>query len=146
MSDDVVETRVRLVDVTASPDALGSMLLGWVTVLLALSALGFYPMGGMVLLTVFFSGFGFLLVAYIGWKRGEAFTLFAFGAVAVFVWSFSGFSLAPGTGIVPPPTGAEVGAFLVVFSTFVAIFALITMKMPCRLLSVTIFAAALLFF
>ncbi|MBI0584635.1 MAG: acetate uptake transporter [Methanomassiliicoccus sp.] len=146
MEENVVETRVRLVDATASPDALGSMLLGWVTVLLALTAFGVVPMGGMVLLTVFFSGFGFLLVSYIGYKRGEMFTLFAFGAIAVFVWSFSSFSLLPGTGIIGPPSANEVAAFLFVFASFVAVLGIITLKMPCRLLTITILSASLLFF
>jgi succinate-acetate transporter protein len=146
MTENVVETRVRLVDATASPDALGSMLLGWVTVLLALTAFEVVPLGGMVLSTVFFSGFGFFLVAYIGYKRGEMFTLFAFGAIAVFVWSFAGFSILPGAGIVAAPTPNEVAAFLMVFSVFIAVLGLITLKMPCRLLTITIFSASLLFF
>ncbi|NLT36691.1 MAG: acetate uptake transporter [Methanomassiliicoccus sp.] len=146
MVENVVETNVRLVDTTASPDALGSMLLGWVTVLLALTAFNVVPMGGMVLLTVFFSGFGFLFVSFIGYRRGEMFTLFAFGAIAVFVWAFSSFSLLPGTGIIPAPTASEVAAFLMVFASFVGVLGFITLKMPCRLLSITIFSASLLFF
>lgn len=143
---DVVETKVRVVDATASPDALGSMLLGWVTVLLALTAFKVIPLGGMVLSTVFFSGFGFFLVAYIGFRRGEMFTLFTFGAIAIFVWSFAGFSILPGMGIVPAPTPNEVAAFLMVFSAFIAVLGIITLKMPCRLLTITIFSASLLFF
>jgi hypothetical protein len=121
------------------------MLLGWVTILLALSALNVYPVGGMVLATIFFSGFGFMLVAYIGYKRGEPFTLFAFGAIAVFVWSFSGFHILPAMGLTAATTANEVAAFMIVFALFIAVLAVITMKMPCRLLTITIFSAAILF-
>ena len=103
-------------------------------------------MGGMVLSTIFFSGFGFMLVAFAGFKRGELFSLFAFGAIAIFVWSFAGFNLMPALGLAAAPTPNEIAGFMIVFATFIGILSVITLKMPCRLLTYTILSAAILFF
>jgi succinate-acetate transporter protein len=142
----VVETRIIVKDMTASPEALGAMLLGWLAILLSLSTLKIYALSGMVLATIFFAGFGFLLVAYMGWKKGSLFTLFAFGAIAVFAWSFASLMIMPRMGLSEPPTVNELASFMIVFASLVGVLAIITLKMPCRLLSITIFFASILFF
>jgi succinate-acetate transporter protein len=142
----VVETRVVVKDMTASPEALGAMLLGWLAILLSLSSLKVYALSGMVLAMVFFAGFGFLLVAYMGWKKGSLFTLFAFGAIAIFAWSFAALMIMPRIGLSEPPTVNELASFMIIFASLVGVLALITLKMPCRLLTITIFFASILFF
>jgi uncharacterized protein len=146
MTDEkVVETRVRIVDSTASPEALGAMLLGWLAILLSLSSLKVYPLGGMVLAMVFFAGFGFMLVAYMGWKRGELFTLFAFGAIGVFSWAFSALMIMPRMGLSNAPTVNELCVFMIMFAIIVAALGVITLRHPCWLLTITIFFASVLF-
>lgn len=142
----VVETRVMIKDMTASPEALGAMLLGWLAILLSLSTLEVYPLSGMVLATIFFAGFGFLIVAYMGWKKGSLFTLFAFGAIAVFAWSFAASMIMPRVGLSEPPTVNELSSFMIIFASLVGVLAMITLKMACRLLSITILCASILFF
>ena len=142
----VVETRVVVKDTTASPEALGAMLLGWLAILLSLSSLKVYELSGMVLAMVFFAGFGFLLVAYMGWKKGSLFTLFAFGAIAIFAWSFAAVMVMPRVGLSEPPTVNELASFMIIFASLVGVLSLITLKMPCRLLTITIFFASILFF
>ncbi len=121
------------------------MLLGWLAILLSLSILKVYALSGMVLSMVFFAGFGFFLVAYMGWKRGALFTLFAFGAIAIFCWSFAALMIMPALGMAAPPTVSELAALLITFGLLVGVLALITMKMPARLLPLTIFFASILF-
>lgn len=145
MDEKVVDTRVRIVEATASPEALGATLLGWLAVLLSLSSLKVYPLGGMVLAMVFFAGFGFMLVAYMGWKRGELFTLFAFGAIGVFAWAFSALMLMPRIGLSDMPTANELGAFMIMFAIIVFALGVITLRHPCRLLTITIFFASVMF-
>lgn len=145
IDEKVVDTRVRIVETTASPEALGATLLGWLAVLLSLSSLQVYPLGGMVLAMVFFAGFGFILVAYMGWKRGELFTLFAFGAIGVFAWAFSALMTMPRMGLSDMPTVNELGAFMIMFAIIVAALGVITLKHPCRLLTITIFFASVMF-
>jgi succinate-acetate transporter protein len=145
MDEKVVDTRVRIVEATASPEALGATLLGWLAVLLSLSSLKVYPLGGMVLAMVFFAGFGFMLVAYMGWKRGELFTLFAFGAIGVFAWAFSALMVMPRMGLSDVPTVNELSAFMIMFAIIVAALGVITLRHPCRLLTITIFFASILF-
>lgn len=142
----VIETRVVVKDMTASPEALGAMLLGWLAILLSLSSLKVFALSGMVLAMVFFAGFGFLLVAYMGWKKGSLFTLFAFGAIAIFSWSFAALMIMPRVGLSEPPTVNELASFMIIFASLVGVLALITVKMPCRLLTVTVFFASILFF
>ena len=142
----VVETRVVVKDTTASPEALGAMLLGWLAILLSLSSLKVYELSGMVLSMVFFAGFGFILVAYMGWKKGSLFTLFAFGAIAIFAWSFASIMIMPRVGLSEPPTVNELASFMIIFASLVGVLSLITLKMPCRLLTITIFFASILFF
>lgn len=145
IDEKVVETRVRIVETTAGPEALGALLLGWLAVLLSLSSLQIYPLGGMVLAMVFFSGFGFILVAYMGWKRGELFTFFAFGAIGVFAWAFSALMTMPRVGLSDMPTANELGTFMLMFAIIVASLGAITLKHPCRLLTITIFFASVMF-
>lgn len=67
MNDEkVVETRFRIVETTASPEALGVIPLSWLAVTLSLSSLQAFPLREMVLAMVFFAGLGFILVAYMG--------------------------------------------------------------------------------
>ena len=122
------------------------MLLGWLAILLSLSSLKVYELSGMVLAMVFFAGFGFLLVAYMGWKKGSLFTLFAFGAIAIFAWSFAAVMVMPRVGLSEPPTVNELASFMIIFASLVGVLSLITLKMPCRLLTITIFFASILFF
>jgi succinate-acetate transporter protein len=139
------ERKVELVDKTADSLPLAAALLGWLTIVFAFAGLGYYPVSGMVLSVVFFCGIGFLIVALTSWKKGFGFGLFAFGMITVFAWSFVGINILPATGLVSPPTSAEVGTFMVSFALFVATLCLITTFFPVRLLTIIIGLASIMF-
>jgi succinate-acetate transporter protein len=82
----------------------------------------------------------------MGWKKGSLFTLVAFGAIAIFSWSFAALMIMPRVGLSEPPTVNELASFMIIFASLVGVLSLITLKMPCRLLTITIFFASILFF
>jgi succinate-acetate transporter protein len=139
------ERKIEITDRTAESLSLGAVLLGWMTIIFAFALLKVYPMAGMVLSVVFFCGFGFLIVALTSWKKGNEFGLFAFGMIAVFAWSFVALNILPATGLVSPPTSAEVATFMISFALFVAMFCIITTFFPVRLLTIVIGLASLMF-
>jgi succinate-acetate transporter protein len=136
---------IKIVDCTAAPESMGMFLLGWIVLLFALMNLKMFAMGTMLIMTVFFTGFGFLLVAWMGWKKGEIFFLWAFMPVAVFTWTFSIFMLLAQLGL-KGITGSEMGWFFVIFALFVVLYGIITLHAPSRLFPLLMFTAALLFF
>lgn len=146
MAEGVPETRVKLVDCTCNPGALGLMLLGWIVVLFAFAHLGFYPMSTMVLVTVFFTGFGFLLCTYIGFKRGELFLFYVFGPVSVFTLGFPMMNFLAKAGIMPAPTPDEIGFFFCIFALWIVALAFVTLRTPVRSETIAFFMAGILFF
>ena len=136
---------VKLLDTTCGPESMGLFTLGWLVLLFALMNLRMFPMGSMLLLTVFFSGFGFIMVAYIGWKKNEMFFVWGFTLVAVFVWAFSTMVLLAQFGV-KAVSGNELGWFFVIFSAFIVLMGIIATHSPSLLMPLDMFSAALLFF
>ena len=139
------EKKVDLMDRTAETLSLGSGLLGWMTIVFAFSSLGYYPMGGMVMLVVLFCGLGFFMVSLTCWKKGNEFGAFTFGMITVFAFSFAAFNLLPGTGMIAPPTPTELGTFMTSFALIIGAICLVTMLMPVRLLTIVIGLASVMF-
>jgi len=132
-------------DTTCGPESMGLFTLGWLVLLFALMNLKMFPMGSMLLMTVFFSGFGFILVAYMGWKKNEMFFVWGFVLVAVFVWTFSTIVMFAQLGL-KPVSGIELGWFFVIFSGFIVLMGIIATHSPSLLMPLDMFSAALLFF
>jgi len=139
------EKKVDVSDRTAETLSLGSGLLGWMTIVFAFSSLGYYPMGGMVLSVVLFSGIGFFAVSLTCWKKGNEFGALTFGLITVFAFSFATFNLLPGTGMMALPTPDELGTFMTSFALVLAVICLVTMIMPVRLLTIIIGLASIMF-
>lgn len=80
----------------ANPAPLGLLGYGMSTVLLSLSNAGLYDVGPMVLsMAVFFGGVAQMIVAVLAFRRGETFTVTAFGGYA-FLWLTFAFLLLGG--------------------------------------------------
>lgn len=139
------ERKIEITDRTAESLSLGSALLGWMTIIFAFALLEIYPIGDMVVSVVFFCGFGFLMVAMTSWKKGNEFGVYSFGMIAIFCWAFAALNILPATGLVSPPTSAEVATFMITFALFVAMFCLMTTFFPVRLLTIVIGLASLMF-
>lgn len=146
MAEGVPETRVKIVDYTCNPGALGMMLLGWIVVLFALAHLEVFPLSTMTLVTMFFTGFGFLMCSYIGFKRGELFLFYVFGSVSVFTFGFPMMTFLAKAGIMPAPTPDEIGYFFIIFALWIVALAFVTLRTPVRSESIAFFLAGILFF
>lgn len=130
----------------ANPAPLGLLGFGMSTVLLSLSNAGLYDVGPMVLsMAVFFGGIAQMIVAVLAFRRGETFTVTAFGGYA-FLWLTFAFLLLGGAhGWWPAADSATaMGWYLITWAVFSLGMTLGSLIAPRVLTGVLVLAVVLL--
>jgi succinate-acetate transporter protein len=145
MESTTVEGKVTVVDTWVNPGALGGGLLGWLAIIFAGIGLKWYGVGAMVEPMMVFAGVGFLICALWGGKKGDAFTFWAFGIIAIFDFVFVFMFMFPAMHLTAGPTPNEMSTLVISFAILVVAMCIVTLYFPSRLFSATIALAAILF-
>ena len=91
-----MEGEITIIDKTASPAPLGFFGLGFAATFLGLLVMGIFSDAVMVISTaIFLGGFAQLIASIELWKKGDTFGASAFGAFALFWFSWAFIQLAP---------------------------------------------------
>jgi succinate-acetate transporter protein len=137
------ETCVRVKNEICTPDAMGSMLLGWIAMIMGLAFLKVYAVGAAVLAIVLMAGVGLIIVAWAAFIKNDIFGTMTFGPLGIFAIAFDVMHWLPKWGLAPPVSGTESGMFLIFMGLFLGVAAIITLKMPVRLLTIVVTVAAI---
>ncbi|HUT26454.1 MAG TPA: hypothetical protein VMW85_00185 [Methanomassiliicoccales archaeon] len=124
-------------------DALGSVILGWVPLVMALAFFGLYPLGSAVLALTFIGGIVMMMVTAVSFAKGSVFGTFVFGPVGIFAMAFPLLNWLPILGLAPPVSGNEAGIFVMIVGLFLGVAGIVTTYMPVRLLTAVAFSASI---
>jgi hypothetical protein len=106
-----------------SPDGLGVVL----------------PMG------IFYGGLAQVIAGLLEARNGNTFGATAFTSYGLFWWSFVSIKILPGLGLIPEPSAAAVGSYLLAWGVFTALMTAATFRGPRTLQLVFVTLSALFF-
>ncbi len=146
-----MNSEVTIKDTTASPAPLGFFGLGFAATFLGLMVIGVFDDAVMVISTaIFLGGFAQLFASWQLWKKGDTFGASAFGAFALFWFSWAFIQIATTIGIfggMMEPMSASAGFwYLIVWGVIATLLTIVTLKIGLKAIVVTFILLDLTFF
>ncbi|SFM86214.1 acetate uptake transporter [Methanolobus profundi] len=146
-----MEGEVIIKDTTASPAPLGFFGLGFAATFLGLMIMGVIEGAVMVISTaIFLGGFAQLIASLELWKKGDTFGASAFGAFALFWFSWALIQIITSIGMfggVMDPMSTSAGFwYLIVWGIIASLLTIVTFKIGLKAIIVTFIFLDLTFF
>ncbi|MDG6244456.1 MAG: acetate uptake transporter [Methanolobus sp.] len=146
-----MDGEITIKDTTASPAPLGFFGLGFAATFLGLLVLGIFDDAVMVISTaIFLGGFAQLFASFELWKKGDTFGASAFGAFALFWFSWAFIQIATTIGIfggVMEAMSASAGFwYLIIWGIIATLLTIVTFKIGLKAIIVTFILLDLTFF
>jgi len=151
-----MDGEVVIKDTTASPAPLGFFGLGFAATFLGLMIMGMFADAVMVISTaIFLGGFAQLFASLELWKKGDTFGASAFGAFALFWFSWAFIQIITTIGMfggIMDPMSAGAGFwYLIIWGIVASLLTIVTFKIGVKgitlvfiLLDLTFFSIALI--
>jgi succinate-acetate transporter protein len=146
-----MDGEITIKDTTASPAPLGFFGLGFAATFLGLMVMGIFNDAVMVVSTaIFLGGFAQLFASFELWKKGDTFGASAFGAFALFWFSWAFIQIATTIGIfggVMEAMSASAGFwYLIIWGIIATLLTIVTFKIGLKAIIVTFILLDLTFF
>ncbi len=146
-----MEGEITIIDKTASPAPLGFFGLGFAATFLGLLVMGIFSDAVMVISTaIFLGGFAQLIASIELWKKGDTFGASAFGAFALFWFSWAFIQIATSVGMfggVMPAMSTDAGFwYLIVWGIIATLLTIVTFKIGVKAIILTFILLDLTFF
>ncbi len=146
-----MEGEVTIKDTTASPAPLGFFGLGFAATFLGLMVMGMFSDAVMVISTaIFLGGFAQLFASFELWKKGDTFGASAFGAFALFWFSWAFIQIITTIGMfggIMDPMSASAGFwYLIIWGIIATLLTIVTFKIGLKAIVVTFILLDLTFF
>ncbi|WP_407355571.1 acetate uptake transporter [Methanolobus sp. WCC5] len=146
-----MDGEITIKDTTASPAPLGFFGLGFAATFLGLMVMGIFSDAVMVISTaIFLGGFAQLFASFELWKKGDTFGASAFGAFALFWFSWAFIQIATTIGIfggVMEAMSASAGFwYLIIWGIIATLLTIVTFKIGLKAIVVTFILLDLTFF
>ncbi|TGC09667.1 acetate uptake transporter [Methanolobus halotolerans] len=146
-----MDGEVIIKDTTASPAPLGFFGLGFAATFLGLLIMGVFADAVMVVSTaIFLGGFAQLFASIELWRKGDTFGASAFGAFALFWFSWAFIQIATTIGIfggvMDPISVAANFWYLIIWGIIATLLTIVTFKIGVKAIIVTFILLDLTFF